>query len=375
MRETELAIVGAGPAGLCAAIEAAEAGVKVTLIDENSRPGGQLFKQIHKFFGSREHYAGMRGLDIGAMLLEETKKRGVDVMLDTIAWGIFEDNVLGLATKEKSIQLKPQKILLATGALERPLAFPGWTLPNVMGAGAMQTLINIHRVLPGKRVLMVGSGNVGLIVSYQLLQAGAEVVALIDALPRVGGYLVHAAKVRRNGIPIYTSTTVKEVTGDGKVEKAVTVELDDKWQQVPGTEKEYDVDSVCLAVGLSPLAELAWMAGCEFCFVPELGGFVPLHDESMETSVPGIYVAGDSAGVEEVNTAIEGGRLAGLSIAGALGKLTPERVQQRKDEMLCRLEGLRSGPLGEARCRGHATLAAEYAKACPLPGKPGAFAT
>ena len=153
MRETELAIVGAGPAGLCAAIEAAEAGVKVTLIDENSRPGGQLFKQIHKFFGSREHYAGMRGLDIGAMLLEETKKRGVDVMLDTIAWGIFEDNVLGLATKEKSIQLKPQKILLATGALERPLAFPGWTLPNVMGAGAMQTLINIHRVLPGKRVL------------------------------------------------------------------------------------------------------------------------------------------------------------------------------------------------------------------------------
>ena len=172
MRETELAIVGAGPAGLAAAIEASSTGAKVTLVDENNRPGGQLFKQIHKFFGSREHYAGVRGFEIGSRLLEETKAKGVEVMLDTVAWGIFEGNTLGLVSDGKTIQLKPRKLILATGAMERPIVFPGWTLPGVMGAGAAQTLINLHRVLPGQRVLMVGSGNVGLIVSYQLLQAG-----------------------------------------------------------------------------------------------------------------------------------------------------------------------------------------------------------
>jgi len=349
MQTTDLAVVGAGPAGLAAAIAAASAGVRVLLIDENARPGGQLFKQIHKFFGSKDHYAGTRGIDIGTRLLSDVEALGVEVMLDSVVWGIFADHTLGVIRDRRNVRVQAGSICLATGASENALAFPGWTLPGVMGAGAIQTLINVERVLPGKRVLMVGSGNVGLIVSYQLLQAGAQVVAVVEALPRVGGYGVHAGKLRRNGVPILTSTTIREARGKDRVEKATTVVLDERWRQVPGTEREYDVDVICLALGLTPLSELAWMAGCQFAYIPQLGGHVPIHDEDMQTTVPGIYVAGDLAGIEEASTAMEEGKLAGIAVAQALGHLSAAEACRRKEAVFKRLDELRSGPFGEAR--------------------------
>ncbi|MBC7234096.1 MAG: FAD-dependent oxidoreductase [Chloroflexi bacterium] len=349
MRETEFAIVGAGPAGLSAAIEAARAGVQVTLIDENDKPGGQLFKQIHKFFGSKEHYAGVRGIDIGVQLLHEVETCGVEVMLNAVVWGIFADHTLGIIHDHKNLHLKAKKILLATGASENALAFPGWTLPGVMGAGAIQTLVNIHRVLPGRRVLMVGSGNVGLIVSYQLLQAGAEVVAVLEAMPKIGGYGVHASKLRRHGVPILTSTTIKEARGKGKVEEAITIGLDEHWREIPGTEKAYQVDVICLALGLTPLSELAWMAGCQFDYIPQLGGHIPVHDANMETTVNGIYVAGDVSGIEEASTAMEEGKLAGIAVAEALGYLSAAEAACKKEVVLRRLDELRSGPFGGVR--------------------------
>ena len=348
MREAELAIVGAGPAGLSAAIEAAGAGVQVILIDENQEPGGQLFKQIHKFFGSKEHYAAVRGFDIGTKLLDGVEGCNVEVMLDSVVWGIFGKHTLGIIHHQKNIHLKADKILLATGATENALAFPGWTLPGVMGAGAIQTLINIQRVLPGKRVVMIGSGNVGLIVGYQLLQAGAQLVAVVEAAPKIGGYGVHASKLRRNGVSILTSTTIKEAKGKGRVERAVLVELDPDWNEVPGTEKEYEVDVICLAVGLSPLSELAWMAGCQFEYIPELGGHVPIHDSNMQTTVPGIYVAGDLSGIEEASTAMEEGKLAGIAVAEALGYLSSEEARIKKEAVSKRLDSFRTGPFGEA---------------------------
>jgi len=360
MRRTELAIVGAGPAGLSAAVEAASAGVHVTLIDENRKPGGQLFKQIHKFFGSKEHYAGVRGFEIGMRLLEEVERLGVDVMLDSVVWGIFKEHTLGIIHDRRNILLRADKILLATGATENALAFPGWTLPGVMGAGAVQTMMNIHRVLPGRRAIMIGSGNVGLIVSYQLLQAGAQVIAVVEAAPRIGGYGVHASKLRRYGVPILTSTTIKEAGGKEEVERAVLVKLDGNWQQIPGTEEEHEVDLICLAVGLSPLAELAWMAGCRFEYIPELGGHVPIHNSNMETTVPGIYVAGDIAGVEEASTAMEEGKLAGIAIAESLGYLRSDEARDRKGEVLKRLSELRSGPFGRMRRRAKERLQRRY---------------
>ncbi|UCC75554.1 MAG: FAD-dependent oxidoreductase [Anaerolineales bacterium] len=349
--ETELAIVGAGPAGLSAAIESAKAGVQVLLIDENPRPGGQLFKQIHKFFGSKDHRAGVRGIDIGEQLLAEVEQSGAKAMLDAVAWGIFADHTLGVIQNHKSIYVKAQEVLLATGASENALAFPGWTLAGVMGAGAIQTLVNVHRVLPGRRILMVGSGNVGLIVTYQLLQAGAEVVAVLEGMPGIGGYGVHASKLRRNGVPILTSTTIKEARGTDRVEQAVTIALDRDWHEIPGTEREYDVDVICLALGLTPLSELAWLAGCKFDYIAQLGGHIPVHDANMETTVSGLYVAGDVSGIEEACTAMEEGRLAGIAAAVSLGHMSGQEAASRKEVVLKRLDELRCGPFGLPRNR------------------------
>jgi len=117
-----------------------------------------------------------------------------------------------------------------------------------MSSGAAQTLINIERVIPGERILMIGSGNVGLIVGYQLLQAGADVVAIIEAAPSITGYLVHAGKVMRAGVPIYTGHTIKEVRGSKSVEEAVIIALDKKWNPIEGTEKTVPADTVCISV-------------------------------------------------------------------------------------------------------------------------------
>lgn len=348
MKKTQVAVIGAGPAGLAAAIEVARAGGKVTLIDENNKPGGQLFKQIHKFFGSREHLAGVRGYHIGQQLLKETEELGVEVLLDSPVYAIYPDRTISYMQKGKEKGLEAEKIILATGATENALSFPGSTLPGVMGAGAAQTMINVHRVLPGKKVLMIGSGNVGLIVSYQLMQAGAKVVGLIEAAPSIGGYGVHASKIRRAGVPIYVSHTVKRIIGKDQVEGVEIVELDEKWQAVAGSEKEVDADTVTIAVGLSPLTELAWLAGCEFVYIPKLGGHIPKHNLNMETSA-GIYIAGDISGVEEASTAMEEGRLAGISCAEALGLYKGEEAEQLKQKVWDRMNLLRTGPFGEGR--------------------------
>ena len=341
MQYRQVVVVGCGPAGLASAIEAAKAGAKVTIIDENARPGGQLFKQIHKFFGSKEHYAGMRGFNIGIEMLKRAEELGIEVMLDSVVYGIFEDKTLGVITNGSNVSIKAEKIVLATGASENALEFPGWTLPGVMGAGAAQTMVNLHRVLPGHRCLMVGSGNVGLIVSYQLVQAGAEVVAIVEADSKVGGYSVHAEKIRRAGVPILLSHTIKEAKGKESVEEVTLIRLDEKWQAIPGTERTLSVDFVCLAVGLTPLIELGCLANCECKYVSELGGHTILHDENMEITVSGIYAAGDCTGVEEASIAMEQGRLAGISIAENLGLINGVQAAEKKALIRDRMEELR----------------------------------
>ncbi len=346
---TDVAVVGAGSAGLSAAYQAASAGAKVLVLDENHRPGGQLFKQIHKFFGSRAHQAGTRGYIIGRELLARTQESGAEVWLDSLVYGMQKDKSLGVIHEGKPCVVKAQKVIIAAGAKENYMAFPGSTLPGVMGAGAAQTMVNVNRVLPGERILMLGSGNVGLIVSYQLMQAGAEVVALVEGAPKIGGYGVHAGKIRRAGVPIYTAHTIKRAFGDGKVEGVEIVEVGPGFVPIPGTEKTFQVDTICLAVGLNPMTELVWMSGCKFCFIPAFGGHVPLHDSNMETTVPGLYVAGDVTGVEEASSAMEEGNLAGVAVAESLGLLSPVEAADKKAEIMHRLDTLRSGMFGERR--------------------------
>lgn len=355
MREIDLLIIGAGPAGLSAGIAAARCGAKVLIVDENQRPGGQLFKQIHKFFGSREHNAGVRGFRIGEQLLAEVEKLHVEVLLGYPVYGIF-DGHLALYGSAVGVQtVKAEKIIVATGANENNLCFKGSTLPGVMTAGAAQTMVNLYRVQPGSRVVMVGSGNVGLIVSYQMLQAGMDVVAVVEAAPTVGGYGVHANKLRRAGVPFYLSHTVNRVTGEGGVQRCELVELN-RFQPVPGTEKVLEADTVCMAVGLIPMVELADMAGCQLVEIPALGGVIPLHDENMRTTNPDIYIAGDISGIEEASTAMEEGRLAGIAAAEALGCLSTDAAEREKSAVRARLQALRSGEFGEKRAAAKAQI-------------------
>ena len=341
VEKKELIVVGAGPAGLSAAIEAAKAGVKATVFDENAAPGGQLFKQIHKFFGSKEHKAKIRGFRIGQDLLKEAEDAGVEVVLNATVLGLYPEKEVLVQQGDEVKHYKGDAVLVATGAAENMVNFRGWTLPGVIGAGAAQTMMNLHHIKPGNRILMLGTGNVGLVVSFQLMQAGCEVVALADAAPRIGGYGVHAAKVARTGVPFYLSHTIKEVEGTDCVTGVTIQEVDGHFNFIPGTEKHFDVDTVCVAVGLSPMAQLLKMDGIEMD--TSTGGFVPKCDETGATSIPGIYAAGDVAGIEEASSAMIEGRMSGAAIAEYLGYTDHETREAREKELDNSLESLRQG--------------------------------
>jgi sarcosine oxidase subunit alpha len=347
VQRPELVVVGAGPAGISAALEAASHGVKVTLVDRDETLGGQLIKQTHKFFGWHRKSAGTRGILIAQKLASEVRQNpAITVLNSTEALGYYHDGTLLVETPGGIDRIQAGAMVVATGASERMLLFPGNDLPGVYGAGAVQTLMNVHGVKPGNSVLMIGSGNIGLIVSYQLMQAGVSVAAVVEAMPSIGGYAVHASKIRRLGVPILTRHTVKEAYGREEVEGAVIWELDDRWNGIPGTERDLAVDVVCLATGLTPLGELLWQAGAEMVYIPELGGYVPLHDRNMETTAPGVFVAGDVAGIEEASTAMAAGRMAGLSAAKRLGRIGEAEYEIRYREVSGELEGLRAGPTG-----------------------------
>jgi len=348
MKTAEVLVIGGGPAGLCAALAAASLGASVLVCERDETPGGQLVKQTHKFFGSRKQYAGDRGIAIGDFLLNEVKQEPrIELMPETMAIGIYEDGlVLAERCNEEIVKISSQKIIVASGAAEKFLPFPGNDLPGVYGAGAVQTLMNVEGVVPGRRVLMVGAGNIGLIVSYQLAQAGVETAAVIEAAPAIGGYLVHASKIRRIGIPIRTGYTVKEAYGGGKVEGAVICRVDSSWKMAPDTEEEIECDTICLAVGLIPLSALCWQAGCKLAYVRELSGHVPLVDRYMQTTNPKIYAAGDVSGIEEASSAMIEGRLAGLSAVLSLG-YGRDIAPKLREEAIEELNQLRAGPLGE----------------------------
>ena len=349
MREVELLIIGSGPAGLCAAISAASSGAKVLILERSFKAGGQLIKQTHMFFGSESQYASHRGVDIAGILLKKLEEFGdqIEILLNAAAVGFYEDNVVTVLKDEKEyFKIRAKSVICATGAYEKSLAFPNNDLPGIYGAGAVQTLMNAYGVRPGDRVLMVGAGNIGVIVSYQLMQAGIEVVAVLDAAPRIGAYLVHASKLARMGVPILCSHTVKEAVGTDCLEAAVVCEVDEKFRPIPGTEKRYDVDVMCISVGLSPLNELLAMRGVETKYVPQLSGQVPLRTENCETCIPGVFVAGDASGIEEASSAMAEGYLAGLCAAAKLGHV-PADFEQRRQAYLKQLADLRSGPVGD----------------------------
>ncbi len=360
--DCELLVVGAGPAGLSAAIEAARLGVRTVVVDENEEVGGQLRKQIHKLFGPADFFGGVRGTDLCGILAEQCAQAGAHILLNALAFGIWSDGTMGIARGGRAWLVRPKFALVATGATENALAFPGWTLPGVMTAGAAQTLVNLHRVLPGRRAVVVGAGNVGLIVAYQLLQAGAQVAAVVEIAPRPGGYYVHAARIACEAVPVLTKHTLLRCEGEERVERAVVGPLGADGEPLRGQETVLEADLVCLAVGLSPSAELAAMAGARLGYFAALGGWLPLHDDSMCTTLLWLYVAGDAAGVEEVSAAMLCGRLAGVDIARRLGRGEGE-MEALESRLRERLALSRSGPYGEPRAQAHQQVVEQYGTA------------
>ena len=311
-------IIGGGPAGLSAAIELGNLGVEVLLVDDKASLGGKLVLQTHRFFGSTKAvYAGTRGIDIAKLLSEKVEAlESVNIMLETTAVAIFEEKTIGLwqTEKNKYLLVKPDVLLVATGARERSLPFQGNTLPGIFGAGAFQTLVNRDLVKPTNNLFIVGGGNVGLIAGYHALQSGINVVGLVEALPSCGGYKVHEDKLARFGVPIYISHTILEARGENHVKSVLIAEIDKNFQPIEGTKKEIQCDCVLIAVGLNPVDEFL--------------------QKAKEVGLP-VFAAGDAEEIAEASAAMYSGKIRGLEIAGHLGCEIPEIPEQwREFEMI-----------------------------------------
>lgn len=363
--QTDIAIVGAGPAGMSAALAAAELGLKVTLIDAYRQPGGQYYKQIPPEFSAA---STSKQQEQAGSLFRRLSHPHITLLTGTQVWGIYQGNLLALFGPQAPSQLQAQAVILATGAYDRPVAFPGWTLPGVITAGAAQTMLNSQRVLPGRRVLVAGSGPLPLALAASLLWAGAGVTALLEGSSQLARFkpqrlaslwgqyarLAEAAQyswaLLRARVPYRLGWGVVQAlgTGSGGVEAAVIARLDAGWRPIPGSEQIVDCDTICLGYGFLPAAELCRLAGAQHSYQPRLGGWLPLRDQLMQTTIPGLYAAGDGAGIGGAPQAAVEGRIAGIAAAHRCrspelsgeelaGLLSAERSALRREKRFQRL--------------------------------------
>jgi len=298
----DVLVVGGGPSGLTSTIELAKLGFRVVLVDDKAHLGGKLLLQTHKFFGSEEDcYAGTRGINIGHILEDEVRKfSNVKVFTETSIVGVYKDKKAGLFVENKHYVIVDFKgIIISAGAREKSIVFPGNDLPGVYGAGAFQTLVNRDLVKSSDKVLIVGSGNVGLIGAYHALQAGIKVAGIVEIASEISGYKVHADKIKRMGVPIYLNTTVLCAEGNGKVERVTIAEVDGAWNPVLETARTFEVDTLLVAAGLSSADEFFDMA------------------EKFEFKV---IKTGDAEEIAEASSAMFGGRISGLKMAALLGR-------------------------------------------------------
>jgi thioredoxin reductase len=361
MRTVDLAIVGGGPAALAAASEAAGAGLRsIIVIDENRALGGQYYRRLPAEFRVDGAATLGRTYAEGEKLVGKvvgTRTSPIEVLTDTAVWGILPDEgILSLANAEHCWDLKASVVILAMGAYDRPVAFPGWTLPGVVTAGAAQIMAKTYRVLPGRRVLVAGSGPLLLALTKQLLDIGAEVAAVVEARP-LGAwwqYVRHAPALWGSGgtlrdgwsylkamrsakVPYLTGHTIVSAQGTSEVEQAVVARLDGRSRPVSGTERTWFVDSICLGFGFLPSTELAKVCGCRLDYVAAWGCYAPRVDRWMESTVPNLFVAGDVAGIRGAEIAKEQGRLAAVAIAHRLGVLGQAQLEQRERPIRRRL--------------------------------------
>lgn len=347
--DVELAVIGAGPAGLAAAVAAAEAGVHVALIDEQSAPGGQIWRQPPP---GATPPAALRTPPEGARLLdrlEELERENRVVRWErTLVWGHFADGELGLFRDGSVDRVRARRIVVATGAYDLPIAFPGWTLPGVMAAGGVQTFLKAQLLVPGRRILLVGAHPLLLVVAAQLVEAGAGVVGVAFAQSPSVAYVGHHGRdlwlqrhrwpegwaavrtLRRAGVPILFGHMIARAEGADRVTGAVLTKVDDAWRPLPNTEKLVACDTIAIGYGFVPATEFTRQAGCRHVWDDVAGHWVCEQGPDLRTSIPHIFVAGEAAGIGGAPVAQLEGRLAGLTVAAELGYESAQLARERE---------------------------------------------
>jgi len=337
----DLLVAGGGPAGLAAAAQAAAAGLSVLVVDERVTPGGQIHKRMGPGFAVRDPRALGPDYVRGGELIAAAADAGARLLTRTAVLALDGEEVVLATDGERARTVRARRRLLAAGAYDRPVAFPGWTLPGVLTAGGAQTLVKTQRVLPGERIVFAGSGPLALAFPAQLHGYGANVALVLEAGPAPGpadvarmaraargnvGLLrdavAYRARLLRGRVPLRYRRIVVRAEGDGRVEAVTHAAVDGDWRVVPGSERTVAADVLCLGYGFVPSTELPRLAGCAFGFDEDRGGACVAVDEWMRTSVPGVLAAGDGTGVEGSYVAIDEGRLAALGAALDLGRIT-----------------------------------------------------
>ncbi|WP_233849919.1 NAD(P)/FAD-dependent oxidoreductase [Paraburkholderia sp. HD33-4] len=347
----DLVIVGAGPAGMACALDAARAGLDVLVLDENPLPGGQIYRNVGR---SPLPDAALLGNDYtaGAELVARFARAGVRYWPDTLVWQItraLEVSFTRRSGTAASGQIRARAVVIANGAYERPCPVPGWTLPGVMGVGAAQTLLKSSAMLPDGPVVLAGSGPLMYLFAWQLIQAGRAPAAILDTTParnywralaqlpgalRTPAYLAKGRRllkaIRRSGIPHIRQVTRFSVEGDGRAESVQYT--------ARGRASRIAASVVLLHQGVVPNVQLTRSIGCEHRWDEAQLCWHPRTDAWGETTVPNLFVAGDGSGIHGAIAAQAAGALSALSVSHRLGALSDESRDERAAPLRRQLE-------------------------------------
>ncbi len=366
-RSRELAVIGAGPAGLSATTLAAELGLDVVLIDEQASPGGQVYRALAEAPTER---ANLLGADYqrGRALLDSLRKSGAEHWLETSVWSLDQERELGLVRAGRATSQRFERVIIAGGAMERPVPFPGWTLPGVMNAGAAQILLKSAGIVPADGTVIAGGGPLLLLVAWQYLRAGVKVKAVLETSPRsnmlraaphllrasaAAHYIRRGVKytvdLARAGVPIHYGVSRFQAHGDRHIE-AVEFNAPTWWGG--RSNRVLATDSLLVHFGVIPRTSLVRAAGGALVWDQDLQSWRPRVDAWGNTSVDGIAVAGDAAGIGGAVAAEHSGRLAALAAACGLGHITvAERDRLGRADMAWRRKDLRIRPFLNALYR------------------------
>jgi NADPH-dependent 2,4-dienoyl-CoA reductase/sulfur reductase-like enzyme/bacterioferritin-associated ferredoxin len=344
MVTTDLAVIGAGPAGLAAALAGAELGLKVTLIDELPAPGGQYLVDRS---GEASHPPISAAERQGQDLLQNPRSASIEERFETLVWHLSSELSLALYRRgEVTSTLQAGAVVLASGAREQTVPFPGWTLPGVMTVGAAQLLAKRHHLIPGRRIMLAGSGPLILPAAARLVELGAEIVGILEAThplawlrhgpavwgnwDRLGEGRHYLAVLRKARVPYRFGCTVIRALGSERLDAVVVARLDAQGWPMAGTEERFPVDVLCVGFGFVPNIELSQVAGAKLHFEPGCGGWIPQRGEDGQTTVPGLFVAGEAASICGAGAAMLEGRLAALGAARRLGRLTTAELTREQ---------------------------------------------